>query len=164
MKKILVVPIAIIICFIILFGCGNEKADDTEVHITNPTCEIIESAEAFCDVPMKMGVYKSKTEWDKAVEDTDVEIVIDKKNVYNEAFYEENALVYMADTSSGNSQCEYEGFELAEVDGKMILTIKISYSTDMLLNKLHAYHIFFTMNESDADKIDDVKLELSERR
>ena len=147
-----------------LTACQNENADDTGVHITNPTCEIIEDSEPFCEAPMKTGIYISKSDWDRAVRKTDVATVLDKKDVYDEKFFEENALVYIADTSSGNSQCEYEGFEMEEVDGKTVLTIKLSYSTDMLLNKLHAYHVFFTMDKSGADEIDEVKLEHSERK
>ena len=163
MKKLFLIQIAFI-CFVIIFGCGNEKTDDTGVYITNPTCKIIEDSEPFCEAPMKTGIYLSQSDWDGAVSKTDVVAVLDKKDVYDETFFEENALVYMADTSSGNSQCKYEGFILEEVEGKTVLTIKISYSTDMLLNKLHTYHVFFTMDKSGADEIDEVKVEFSERK
>lgn len=161
MKKIIVTGVFMIFSALCLFGCKNtEENKDSSAY---PICEIVESEDPICEKPMKKGIYTSKYEWDKAVKETDVAVVIDRRDTYDEAFFAEKDLVYIADCSSGNSQCEYEGFEIEEVDGNMILTVKISYSTDKLLNKLHGYHVFLCLDKGMADKVDDIKLEVSAR-
>lgn len=161
MKKIIVTFIFVIFSALCLFGC--KSAEDNGENSEYPICEIVESTDPICEKPMKKGIYTSKYEWDKAVKETDVAVVIDRIDMYDEAFFAEKDLVYIADCSSGNSQYEYEEFEIEEVDGKMVLTVKISYSTDKLLNKLHGYHVLLCVDKGVADKVDDIELEVSAR-
>ena len=34
----------------------------------------------------------------------------------------------------------------------------MSYSTEMLLNKLHSYHVFLVLDKNEAEKLDDAEL------
>ena len=139
----------------------NFKVDKEQDFI--PTCEIIESSDATCEKAVKTGIYTDYSSWEKAIKDTDVEVVLDKKDTYDENFFENKALVYLVDCSSGNAQCEYEDYVVEEIDGENILQIKVSYSTELLLNKLHAYHVFFVMDKVMAEKLDEAKLSLNVR-
>ena len=144
----------------------SEEIEDMEVkkeQTVVPTCEIIESSDATCEKAVKTGIYTEYSRWEKATKDTDVEVVLEKKDAYDENFFEDKALVYLVDCSSGNSQCEYEDYSVEEIDGENILQIEVSYSTELLLNKLHAYHVFFVMDKEEAEKLDEAELLLSVR-
>lgn len=156
--------LCILVVLLMLTACQNNESTETqEIQIISETCEIVESAEAFCDKPVKAGIYSDYSEWKKSINGTDVSAVLEKKDLYDEVFFEDKALIYIVDCSSGNSQCEYEGYKIEEVDGKKILSIQMSYSTDKLLNKLHAYHVFFVLDRSEAEKIDEAELSVFAR-
>lgn len=155
----------------VIFAMTACKKDDEieiievkEKQAFESTCEVIESSDAFCDQAVKTGIYTDYDAWEKAVKGTDVEVVLEKKDVYDVKFFENKALVYLVDCSSGNAQCEYEGYAIEEVDGENILQIKVSYSTELLLNKLHAYHVFFVLDKEEAKKLDEAELLLSTRK
>lgn len=164
MKSRNIVVLVFSLALFILTACqGSETVEEQDIKIYDETCEIIESSEAFCEKPVKSGIYTEYSQWEKVIDGTDIEGVLEKEDVYNEAFFEDKALIYIADCSSGNSQCEYEGYEIEEVDGKTILSIQMSYSTDKLLNRLHAYHVFFVLDRSEAEKIDEAELSVFAR-
>ena len=173
MKKKLVLCLGMVLIGMTLLGCREnvsttEDAEDKNGDIIKDAeyenCEIIEDSDPICERPIAKGIYTGKTQWDAAVKSTDVEVFAEKKDEYDEEFFSQNILFYIADTSSGNSQCKYEGFVIEEVDGQQILTIKVSYSTELLLNKLHGYNFFFSLDKGRGERISDVKLELFERK
>ena len=173
MKKKIVLCLGMVLIGMTLLGCHEklsiteESGDEYREIIENTryeNCEIIEDSDPICERPISKGIYTSKTQWDAAVKSTDVDAVTEKKDEYDEEFFSQNVLFYIADTSSGNSQCKYEGFVIEEVDGQQILTIKVSYSTELLLNKLHGYNFFFSLDKGRGERISDVKLELFERK
>lgn len=173
MKKKFILCLGMVLIGMTLLGChenvsktedGQDENGEIIKEAEYENCEIIEDSDPICDRPISKGIYTSKTQWDAAVKSTDVDAVTEKKDEYNEEFFSQNVLFYIADTSSGNSQCKYEGFVIEEVDGQQILTIKVSYSTDFLLNKLHGYNFFFSLDKGRGERISDVKLELFERK
>ena len=95
-----------------------QKSEETEVlevkekQVFIPTCEIIESSDATCEKAVKTGIYTEYSSWVKAVDGTDVEVVLDMKEKYDEAFFKDKALVYLANSSSGGAQLKYEGYEI----------------------------------------------------
>ena len=131
----------------------SEEIEDMEVkkeQTVVPTCEIIESSDAVCDRPVKTGIYTEYSEWEKADKGTDIEVVLDMKEKYDETFFEDKALVYLAESSSGGAQLKYEGYEIDD----SVLYVNVSGSTDLLVNKLHSYFVFFTMDKEEAEKLD----------
>ena len=44
----------------------------------------------------------------------------------------------------------YEGYEIDD----SVLYVNVSGSTDLLVNKLHSYFVFFTMDKEEAEKLD----------
>ena len=148
--------LSLLMLSIILTMTACQKGDVTENFIVDkeqdfiPTCEIIESSDAVCDRPVKTGIYTEYSEWEKAVKGTDIEVVLDMKEKYDETFFEDKALVYLAESSSGGAQLKYEGYEIDD----FVLYVNVSSSTDLLVNKLHSYFVFFTMNKEEAEKLD----------
>lgn len=164
MKKTCLFCICCMMCLISFTGCRNDNENISSLDIESVNCEIIEDIDVFCEKPVKAGIYTDYSMWQDALNNTDVEMFSDVQSKYDEAFFEDKALIYIVDCSSGNSQCKYEGYEIKEVSGKQVLTINASYSTELLLNKLHAYHFFFTMDKDIAKNIDDVELDMVERK
>ena len=126
----------------------NFKVDKEQDFI--PTCEIIESSDATCEKAVKTGIYTEYSSWVKAVDGTDVEVVLEMQEKYDEAFFKDKALVYLANSSSGGAQLKYEGYEIDD----SVLYVNVSGSTDLLVNKLHSYFVFFTMDKEEAEKLD----------
>lgn len=156
----------LLLMFVLVGLTACQKSETTEkqkINIKSETCEIIESSEAICEKPVKSGIYTEYSQWEKAIDGTDIEVILEKKDIYDEDFFEDNALIYLVDCFSGNAQCEYEGYDIEEVDGNTIITVQVSGSTELLLNKLHAYYVFFTINKSEAEKIDEAEMSVFER-
>ena len=133
-----------------------QKSEETEVlevkeeQVFIPTCEIMESSDATCEKAVKNGIYTEYSSWVKAVDGTDVEVVLEMQEKYDEAFFKDKALVYLANSSSGGAQLKYEGYEIDD----SVLYVNVSGSTDLLVNKLHSYFVFFTMDKEEAEKLD----------
>ena len=81
--------------------------------------------------------------------------------MYDDTFFEDKALVYLVDCSSGGARFKYEGHKIEDVDGSKNLTIHLLGSTEHLLNTIHAYHVFFVMDKNEAEKIDEAELSKS---
>lgn len=139
-------------------GCqNNDKVEDTkqqEVQVISETCEIIESSAAICEKAVESGIYTEYSQWEKAIEGTDVQVVLDRAENFDETFFEDKALIYLVECSSGGAQCKYEGYDIENEEGSIKLYVNVSGSTEHLLNKLHGYHVFFIMNKSEAEKLD----------
>ena len=148
--------LSLLMLSIILTMTACQKSEETEnMEVKEeqtfiPTCEIIESSEVICDKPVKTGIYTEYSEWEKAVKGTDIEVVLDMKEKYDETFFKDKALVYLAESSSGGAQLKYEGYEIDD----FVLYVNMSSSTDLLVNKLHSYFVFFTMDKGEAEKLD----------
>lgn len=163
------------LCMIVMFGCmigcrGNEVVETTEVkaeqkvedeQVISPTCDILVSSDFMCDKPVGTGIYTNHVQWEKAIEGTDVEVVLERKDMYDETFFEDKALVYLVDCSSGGAQFKYEGHKIEDEDGSKKLTIQLLGSTEHLLNTIHAYHVFFVMDKSDAEKLEEANISKS---
>ena len=165
-----------ILCSLCMFGilftmtaCADNKVvESLEVEeeletVISPTCEILVSSDFMCDKPVGTGIYTEYAQWENAIDDTDIEVVLERKDMYDETFFEDKALVYLVDCSSGGARFEYEGHKIEEEDGSIKLTIQMLGSTEHLLNTIHAYHVFFVMDKNDAEKIDEAELSKSWR-
>ena len=165
-----------ILCSLCMFGilftmtaCADNKVvESLEVEeeletVISPTCEILVSSDFMCDKPVGTGIYTEYDQWENAIDDTDIEVVLERKDMYDETFFEDKALVYLVDCSSGGARFEYEGHKIEEEDGSIKLTIQMLGSTEHLLNTIHAYHVFFVMDKNDAEKIDEAELSKSWR-
>ena len=157
MKKIIVCSVCIVLGVLCLLGCNftddNGKKSDKEI------CTIVESTDIVCTEPMVAGVYAEQNQWEKACQNTDVQTVLDMEKVYNEAFFEQYSLCYIADVFSGNAMYEYEDYTVVEEDGKKILVISYSYSVENLLDTQHSYHFFLTLDREEASQIDEIRLQ-----
>ena len=79
--------LCILVVLLMLTACQNNESTETqEIQIISETCEIVESAEAFCDKPVKAGIYSDYSEWKKSINGTDVSAVLEKKDLYDEVF------------------------------------------------------------------------------
>ena len=163
-----------VLCSLCMFGmlftmtaCANNKiVESLEVKeeletVISPTCDILVSTDFMCDKPVGMGIYTEHTQWKKAIDGTDIEVVLERKDMYDETFFEDKALVYLVDCSSGGAQFKYEGHKLEDEDGSKKLTIQLLGSTEHLLNTIHAYHIFFVLDKSDAEKLEEANISKS---
>ena len=163
MKRQFLLILCIIGIFFTMVACQkNEETgrlEEYEKQEINVTCEIVENSEPFCDKAVKAGIYTEYSKWEKAIDNTDVEVVLERADMYDEAFFEDKALIYLVDCSSGGGQYKYEGYETDDA----VLYIQISGSTEFLLNKLHAYHVFFVMDKEEAEKLDKAELSIFSR-
>lgn len=167
MKSKIILSICMIGMVFVMTACqNNEVVENLEVEeelVVSPTCEILVSSDFICEKPVKAGIYTEHAQWEKAVEGTDIEEVLERKDMYGEAFFEEKALIYLVDCSSGGAGFEYEGYKIEDKEGSKKITIQILGSTEHLLNTLHTYHIFFVVDKNDAKKIDEAELSKSWR-
>ncbi len=163
-----------ILCSLCMFGIlftmtacdNNEVVENLEVQeeqVISPTCEILVSSDFMCEKPVGTGIYTEHAQWENAIDDTDIEVVLERKDMYDETFFEDKALVYLVDCSSGGAGFKYEGHKIEDEDGSIKLTIQMLGSTEHLLNTIHAYHVFFVMDKTDAEKIDEAELSKSWR-
>ena len=163
-----------VVCSLVILGllftmtaCANNEIEESfEVKeeletVISPTCEILVSSDFMCDKPVGTGIYTNHVQWEKAIEGTDVEVVLERKDMYDDTFFEDKALVYLVDCSSGGARFKYEGHKIEDVDGSKNLTIHLLGSTEHLLNTIHAYHVFFVMDKNEAEKIDEAELSKS---
>lgn len=161
-RKIISIIFLICIVFSMTSCQKNELVENTEVKDEQEivaTCEIRESSDPTCEKPVKTGIYTEYSQWEEAIDGTDVEVILEMADMYDEEYFADQALIYLVDCSSGGAQLKYEGYEIKEA----VLYIQVSGSTEFLLNKLHAYHVFFTMDKEDAEKLDKAELSISSR-
>lgn len=158
MKKTVAYIICFSVCLITLAGCGNVEGSD-KTDTPDYECEIIESPDFVCEKPMKKGIYTDAKQWKNAVNDTDVTVVLEKENAYDEAFFNDYVLCYIADVFSGFAQYEYEGYVLEEIEGKRVMTISVSYSAYEVINSQHSYHFFLSLDREAVGTIDEIVVE-----
>lgn len=171
MKSKILCSLCILGMFFTMAACGNDEVaknpeteqKEEEIQITSATCEILVSSDFMCEEPLGQGIYTVYEQWEKAMEDVDVEVVLERKDMYDETFFEDKALIYLVDCSSGGAQFQYEGCNIETTEDSTKLTIQISGSTEHLLNTIHAYHVFFVIDKKDAEKIDEAELSKSWR-
>lgn len=167
MKSRMLYSLWIIGILFTMTACANnevtENLEAKKIQVISPTCEILVSSDFMCEEPVGTGIYTEYVQWEKAIKDTDVEVVLERKDMYDETFFQDKALVYLVDCSSGGAGFEYEECKIEDEKGSTKLTIQMIGSTEHLLNTIHAYHVFFVMDKKDAEKIDEAELSKSWR-
>ena len=167
MKSRMLYSLWIIGILFTMTACANnevtENLEAEKIQVISPTCEILVSSDFMCEEPVGTGIYTEYVQWEKAIKDTDVEVVLERKDMYDETFFQDKALVYLVDCSSGGAGFEYEECKIEDEKGSTKLTIQMIGSTEHLLNTIHAYHVFFVMDKKDAEKIDEAELSKSWR-
>ena len=153
MKLRIILVFCMILILSVLTGCQKTWTLQSE-GIAAGNCEIVENRNVICEKPFMVGVYRDYEQWKNAVEDTDDDVILKRKDLYDEDFFEESVLICLINVSSGNAQWEYEGYEIDDD----VLYIDVSTDTDKLLNELHAYYVFFVTDKSEAGKINSAEL------
>ena len=149
----MILVLCMMLILIILTGCQKTGTLPGEGKRAE-RCEIIENRDVVCEKPFATGIYTDYEQWKNAVEDTDDDVILERKDLYDKTFFEKNVLICLVNVSSGNAQWEYEGFEID--DG--VLHIEVSTDTDKLLNELHAYYVFFVTEKSEAENVEHAEL------
>ena len=153
MKVRMILVLCMMLILIVLTGCQKTGTLPGEGKRAE-RCEIIENRDVVCEKPFATGIYTDYEQWKNAVEDTDDDVILKRKDLYDEDFFEESVLICLINVSSGNAQWEYEGYEIDDD----VLYIDVSTDTDKLLNELHAYYVFFVTDKSEAGKINSAEL------
>ena len=96
-----------VVCSLVILGllftmtaCANNEIEESfEVKeeletVISPTCDILVSSDFMCDKPVGTGIYTEQEQWEKAIEGTDVEVVLERKDMYDDTFFEDNALLF----------------------------------------------------------------------
>ena len=110
---------------------------------------------------MPHGLVKDYATWEQIAKDSP-SIGLDERfndGKYNEKFFEENMLAYYITTTSGGMQYEFDGATFTEEEGKQVLTIKLTYSEEHMVNSLAGYYVFVEMEKDEKVVVDEIKLE-----
>lgn len=131
------------------------------------SCEIIEDAnmlhyldgQLITTQPQSFYVNEHSI-WQNSCDNTAYEVYKDKKDDYDEDFFDEHILVCGVDTSNAGLEYEFEGAMVStETIGK-VLTIYISYSEDNKQNnKLANYYTFLELDKDEINEIDIIRVE-----
>lgn len=180
--------ILLAIISIMMFGlCGCRGGDDTiptlppkEVPKQIPgalvpdggswlrsSCKIIEDSnmlhslngQTVTDQPQSFYVNKYSA-WKNSCDNTAYEIVKDKKDDYDEEFFEKHILVCGIDTTNAGLEYEFEGAMVSTEPTGKVLTIYISFSEDNKQNnKLANYYAFLELDKEEISEIDTIRVE-----
>ena len=121
--------------------------------------EIIESSNPICKNPLENTLFIDREQWVEAVDNTDIEIVKEKKDEFDEEFFEKYSMCYVTNVASGNLEYKFQGVSLEETNGQKVLTVYASYSSEKMLNTQHSYSFFVTLDKEEVEKIDEIKFE-----
>ena len=153
MKVRMILVLCMMLILIVLTGCQKTGTLPGEGKRAE-RCEIIENRDVVCKKPFVAGIYTDYEQWKNAVAKTDNDVILKRKDLYDDDFFEKSVLICLINVLSGNAQWEYEGYEIDDD----VLYIEVSTDTEKLLNELHAYYVFFAIDKSIAEKIDSAKL------
>lgn len=117
----------------------------------------------ICENPVPKTLFTNEEEWLEAVDNTDIQELKDIKTSYTSDFFENKALYYYPMVTSAGMQYEFEDAIIQEVEGKKILTIYASYTTETICNTQRGYGFFVELDKKAAEGVEDILLEQYER-
>lgn len=136
------------------------EAEEKEVVIEG---EVVYYNGFVCEKPVLKTLFTNEEEWIEAVDNTDIQELKDRKSRYTSEFFEQKSLYYYPMVVSAGMQYKFEDAVVQEAEGKKVLTIYASYTTETMLNTQSGYGFFVELDKEAAEGIEEALLEQWER-
>ena len=164
-----------------LMGCGEAKKEEvltpTTQEVSKEAEEELENQEKeieargkvivdttfICENPIEKTLFTKNKDWMAAITSTDVKALKEQEENYDSDFFENNVLCYIPQVSSSGMEYQLENVSFKEVEGKNLLTVYVSYSTDKILDTMCSYAFFVEFDKEEVSEVDEIILEEYER-
>ena len=133
-----------------VFADGEIVEDETMVYIKDGQ-KYTNKPTSFC--VREYGIWKS------TCANTLYQVVIDRKDKYDEEFFEKKIMVCAVDTAYAGQNYQFEGAMYAPEDGSMVLTVYMSYDDSNAKKTLANYFNFLEVDAEGVGQIDKVRVE-----
>lgn len=100
MKLRIILVFCMILILSVLTGCQKTGTLQSE-EIAAGNCEIVENRNVVCKKPFDAGIYTDYEQWKNAVAKTDDDVILKRKDLYDEDFFEKSVLICLINVSSG---------------------------------------------------------------
>ena len=134
--------------------CFKGNIEDTEpVKV-----DIMESTDFTTEKPIENGIYTTAQDFQKVVEESDIQYMMDVVGQYDQTFFKENDLYYYAKASSRNVKYNVSKYELDTIDGKEVLSVYVDCDYSMAMNTLSSYYFLVSIEKGYSEGIDEVRI------